>query len=224
MATPLEQMGLDPTYRRVKETRPKINPEKELNDNSVPYAKLNIKGQLTRSDFSLDANATTTEPGVIAYDEDSFTGDAGVLKPKFIAARAYLSTAQLDLTDGVYIKILLDTTSYDTGSNFDTVNHRFTATVAGYYHVIGNIVYSNASVQALKRWILLLYVNGVAIAQSYTQSATTTGIGLNIQDIVHLDIGDYVELYTYVGNGNNGADVVNDTNYTFMVTHLLAKD
>lgn len=50
----------------------------------------------------------------LGYDEDIWTTTA--------KARAYLEASQLNLTHGTWLKVALDTESFDPGSNFDTGN------------------------------------------------------------------------------------------------------
>jgi hypothetical protein len=103
---------------------------------------------------------------------------------------AYLNTTQ-NVASGV-TKILLDTKSYDTGSNFDaTTNHRFIAPAAGFYQFTGS-----AQINGDLQGAVALYKNG---SQIRVGSATTTAANAsrtsNVSDLVPLSAGDYIELY-----------------------------
>lgn len=149
--------------------------------------------------------------------------DANVTPAKWTnpyCARAYLGTIQTNLTDNTATKVLLDTESYDVGSNFDTTNKRYVAPVTGYYQVNASIQFSSAI--ADKIYMPYIYVNGVSYATQYaTNGSDSNGVfSTNISDLVYVVAGQYIELYAKVICGANTVDIAAGATYTFMSIHL----
>jgi len=96
------------------------------------------------------------------------------------------------------VKIAFDTVNYDTNSNFDTANNRFTPTVAGYYMISGGVGF-NVSVGG--RVFLSIYKNG-GEAFRLIDATPTTWYSIGGSALVYLNGStDYVELDVYCGTG-----------------------
>jgi len=137
-------------------------------------------------------------------------------------ARAYLNTAQA-IPNDTTTKVSLDTKNYDPSNSFDLANNRFVAPVAGYYMITGTVIYDNAQLTDQCKVITELWVNGSAVAYSRLAASGTTLQGASANDIRHLNIGDYVELWTYHTAGAN-ANLKAGIFYTFLAVHLLSAD
>jgi hypothetical protein len=86
---------------------------------------------------------------------------------------------------------------FDTNSNFDTSNSRFTPTVAGYYQISAS-VRSNTSLTVLHA---TLYKNGAAYAAGNFRSlaSATANNASTVSALVYLNGStDYVEMYAFV--------------------------
>lgn len=136
-------------------------------------------------------------------------------------ARAYPGTSQLNIANSTPVKVLLDTETYDSGGNFDTINNRFVAPVAGYYLCHGAVGFS--SITADRRYLSYIYVNGSAkIASTQQIGASTSTIVIHVSDIIYLNASDYVELYARQESGGTAVDVAGDSTNTYLAVHLLS--
>ena len=112
------------------------------------------------------------------------------------AINVFLSGADQSITAGVTTKVRLDSEIFDTNSNFDTTNNRFTPTVAGYYQVSGSILHSSNGTRPTVA-STTIYVNGSAGPSSTLNIATINSVvaTVTVTRIIYLNGTDYVELY-----------------------------
>jgi hypothetical protein len=101
-------------------------------------------------------------------------------------------------------KINITSEIFDTNSNYDTANSRFTPTVAGYYQVNGAL--SGLGSTTLTRALVLLYKNGTEYSRGVNIAATlsnTTPAIVTTSEIVYMNGStDYIELYGFLtGSG-----------------------
>ena len=107
------------------------------------------------------------------------------------AFSAYPSSTQT-VTQSTWTKLACNTEEFDTNSNYDTTNYRFTPTVAGHYQVIGS-----ASVTTIAQTYssLSIYKNGSRVKDGILSSSS----GLyyfSVFALVYLNGStDYIELY-----------------------------
>jgi len=139
-----------------------------------------------------------------------------------VMCRAYLGTDQLNLTNSAYVKMLLDTESFDVGSDFNTTDSKFVAPVTGYYHVDAQIRYSHTEIDKL--YILLIYVNGSAVRAIYESIGSDSNdiAFVFCSDMLQLSATDYVELYARQLSGVDTVDIANGSLNTFMSIHLVS--
>ena len=96
------------------------------------------------------------------------------------------------LSAGVNSKVFLDTVDHTTALiTTDTVNHRITATIAGYYLVGGSVSFTAPG--AATTFAVTLEKNGSSTQQSIINTASSAE--LDVTDVMHLNVGDYVELW-----------------------------
>ena len=135
-------------------------------------------------------------------------------------ARAYLSGSAQSIPDSTSTKIQLDTENYDGLGEFDPVtNHRFTAQNAGYYLICGSVLYTQPVDGG--SYVARIHKNGVEITgQSLIAAANNKHISPLCTDIVYLDVGDYLELYTWHDSGT-AKNAYNNTR-TFMAVHRIS--
>lgn len=114
---------------------------------------------------------------------------------------AYQSVAQTIPNNTIFTKINLDSELVDSGGAFDTSTSRFQPTKAGYYLVIGGIVYQHSTSEMGKLIVLSAYKNGVRVNNlGITGLSSNTSSGANGCCIVYLNGStDYMELFTAQG-------------------------
>jgi len=134
--------------------------------------------------------------------------------------KAYLNSAQNNLTDATNVKVLLDTEIYDIGADFDTANSRFTAPVSGYYLVSGAVGFSG--VIADKTYQTLVYVNGIEVSYAMVHSSHTGSLRVQFSDIVYVSAGQYIELYARANAGASTVDLIAALASTYLNIHLLS--
>lgn len=136
-------------------------------------------------------------------------------------ARAYRVTSVQAITTDTWTKVQLNAETFDIDKEMDVAtNYRFTAKKKGYYLVSGALKYQN--VAASLPFHIAFYKNGAVYSQIRTFAVLAgddEGIGLS--DTIYLDIGDYVELYTYHYMGGPTKNIMNGTDITFLSIYKL---
>lgn len=111
-------------------------------------------------------------------------------------------TSSQSIPNTTWTKVQLNSETYDTGNNFDsTTNYRFTAPVAGSYFVKGRTTYGGALFASLAA----IYVNGVSYEVVASDNRSYTDNMAQVTDVIELNAGDYVELYTWQNYGSAAA-------------------
>lgn len=134
--------------------------------------------------------------------------------------RAYLSSAQNNLADSSFTKVLLDAESFDIGSDFDTTNSRFVAPVTGYYDVYGTVGFKNTIDGA--RLGAFIYANETRYSSGACNIGSTKFIEQPVADLVYVESGQYIELYAYVNAGAATIDLQNEETATYLSIRLVA--
>lgn len=159
-------------------------------------ASINLQGD-TSGEITISAPAvagtnTLTLPAstgtVITSNSPASDLPSTIAGPAF---SAYLGSTQA-ISASTNTKVNYDTESFDTNSNYDTTNKRFTPTVAGYYQV-------NAWVNGNASGFLEVYIykNG-SLAQklSYSYPASVQANGGSA--LINLNgTTDYIEIYMF---------------------------
>jgi hypothetical protein len=132
----------------------------------------------------------------VAAGVPSWATPAGSSGPAF---QAFSNTA-FSAATVTYVKIQLNTETFDTDNCFDsTTNYRFTPTKAGYYQFNSRI--SIGGMAANAQAYGAIYKNGTAVARVGSGARDTTfNYGVTAgSHLVYLNgSSDYVELYVYV--------------------------
>lgn len=137
-------------------------------------------------------------------------------------ARAYLSVEQTIATSTLTL-VELDTESADPGNTFNTDTHRYVVAVAGWYAMEACIFYLSPGIVADQMILGLIYVNGAGVTTVYVHTVYTQHITANPLGFFHLDVDDYVELFTYHTQGGNVGLNPDEPN-THLAIHLLSAD
>jgi hypothetical protein len=155
-------------------------------------------GSVTLSSPAVSGTTTLTLPantGTVITTGSTFAGTG----PAF---SAYASASQT-VTLATITKVAIDTENFDTNSNFDTTNNRFTPTVAGYYQVNG--CFRGNAATTFTQIRAHIFKNGVEITRTQLAATltNTTSAQLPVNAIVYMNgTSDYLELYgTVSGTG-----------------------
>lgn len=147
---------------------------------------------------ALPANAVLLANVAVAANATSIVSANITDKRLFVGstpfrARAFQSTIQ-SIPNATFTKLTIDTVSYDPNSNLDVVtNHRYTAPVTGYYRVTGSVLMASAATGLIAK----IYVNGSPV----TASIQGTLLGGLAADEIHLNAGDFVEVFVSQSSG-----------------------
>jgi len=139
-------------------------------------------------------------------------------------ARGYLNADQDNIPNTTVTKILLNAETYDPGDDFDAdgADSDYTAPVTGYYLIIGQIQW-NATV-ANKLYRAYIYVNGAGKSMNIVQSAAVEKLTVPISDILHVALGETIDLRGYHNAGAATPDVLGHATgqSTYLIIHLLS--
>lgn len=124
------------------------------------------------------------------------------LYPKGPAFSAYCSSQQ-SVSPNTWTKLQYNTEDFDTNSNYDTTNYRFTPTVSGYYQVNWIIIVPEIS-GGTTEVVTKLYKNGVEYTWGNNfQTASNHWNASNGNDLVYMNgTTDYLEMYIYMNIGS----------------------
>ena len=155
--------------------------------NYVPY------GQGTTT---LNQSANLTFDGTFLYASGGF-------KVSSTAAPAFKATmsATQTISNNTETKVIFDNETFDTSSNYDTTNYRFTPTVAGYYNVGANICFTGT---ATREYYLNTQIRKNGSSSSYNNTIMSFKLGtggdsavFNSTLISMNGTTDYLEIYVY---------------------------
>lgn len=136
---------------------------------------------------------------------------------------AYRSATGPTVSAATWTTIVLDAEEFDTNSDFNTANGRFTAPLDGYYQIDVQVALASAGFTNGANAIGAIYKNG----SSLIQSASTIGSGsataqprFNMSRLFMLTAGDYLEIKAYISEG--GRTVTSGINANYMSGHLVS--
>ena len=112
------------------------------------------------------------------------------------AFSAQITTTQT-ITLNVNTKVVFGTEYFDTNSNYDASNGRFTPTVAGYYQINTQVYFpANSTSYAF----IEIQKNGSQLAVSAGVTGTSAAVCQNASTVIYLNGStDYVEVYAASG-------------------------
>ena len=179
-----------------------------------------VTKKITRADLlkgtALPADTVTT-PAIV----DASVTVGKLTNPyKFCA---YRSAAGPTVPAATWTTIVLDAEEFDTNSDFNTANGRFTAPLDGYYQIDVQVALASTGFTNGANAIGAIYKNGSSIIQS----ASTVGSGsstaqprFNMSRLFMLTAGDYLEIKAYISEG--GRTISNGINANYMSGHLVS--
>jgi hypothetical protein len=108
------------------------------------------------------------------------------------AFSAYASANQT-VSSATFTKVQFNTEEFDTNSNYDTTNYRFTPTVAGYYQITTGCAFTTTQTSEL---LSTVYKNGSRFKGVFDMEATSWG-GYGTVLVYANGTTDYFELFIY---------------------------
>lgn len=129
----------------------------------------------------------------------------------FSIVRATLGNSNQLLGATGWQKITFNTKSFDTNTEFDTTLNRFVATKAGYYRI--NAGYHTDTQNNTNYYAIGVRINNAFYQEAGTKHASADIVSRQINCIVSLAIGDYVEIF--VNNPTIGVSIDGYTGKTF---------
>ena len=176
-----------------------------------------IVHQSSQGSGTITIGASGETINVVGTLQNNGAGVGGANTPAF---EAYVGTIQTGLTSGTWTKIPADTEVYDTDSNYDTSNYRFTPTTAGKYLVYVNV--SEGSGTDYQMWgaHMAIYKNGSIVkmhSNNFNPSYDHNEASLFLSSVIDMNgSSDYLELfgeiyvvagstYQFGGSGSNNS-------------------
>ena len=163
---------------------------------------------------------TISAPAVAGTNTLTLPAHTGTVMVDGPAFSAYASADQ-SLSAGVHTKVAFDTELFDTNSNYDTSNYRFTPTVKGYYQV--NITLRTTG-SALNTRVASIYKNGVQdLAPIISRDGSPTAVVFSSSNLIYMNgTTDYLEIYALLNfsSGTGIIDFFTTSNTSFFQAHL----
>lgn len=190
------------------------------NGTTVVLAAGATSGDLITTESFYVSSVLNAIPAVAGAVTDTYLNTGAVTQTKLgtnvvgngPAFVTYMSAAT-PIADSTWTKLRFNTELYDTNSNFDTTNYRFTPTVAGFYQV--NFNWRNSAPMTATFAISRLYKNGSVALTAGWQSASSNYASPVMSNIIYLNGStDYIEAYAYQNSGS-AIDTDYDTVYAF---------
>ena len=155
---------------------------------------------------------TSTGSGSITIPSGvTLSGGGLVNTPAF---EAYVGTIQTGLSSATWTKIAANTEVYDTDSNYDTSNYRFTPTTAGKYLVYVNVSEGSASDYQMWGAHMAIYKNGSAVkmhSNNFNPTYDHNEASLFLSSVIDMNgSSDYVEGYARVYTGSGDWNIFTD--------------
>jgi len=116
--------------------------------------------------------------------------------PKQSACRVCLSTSQ-SIPSGIGTLVEFDSVLYDRQNEFDTTNHRFTATEDGLYLAIAQLTWDGSTVVADRLYQLVIHVNDTKNLRVNLSPATAVHFTMTTAGVLSLTAGDYLDVHVY---------------------------
>lgn len=147
------------------------------------------------------------------------------LTPKNTAMAYAWMSGDLATQNNVEITVQLNTEVYDPGGNFDIVNYRYKAPVAGYYGIIGGLSWDWSGMVANKPFYSKIVVNAAIVDSDVKHSASVDRLANRCVSLQHLDVDDLVYLKALqISGGNTPILSGDDQGMCFLQVFLIQAD
>ena len=153
--------------------------------------------------ITIGASGDTTN--IIGTLQNDGASVGGANTPYFYARKTSTQT----MTNGADVKVTFDTEDFDTGSEYDTSNSRFTPGNGNTYKIHAQINAKGSSNTVLQEARIILFKNGSEVFQmrndTYTNNANW--MSPSISKFVTGNGSDYYEIYANVYVGSSDAQI-----------------
>jgi len=138
-----------------------------------------------------------------------------------VRCRVSLGTNQANIGTS-YVTVNLDSEQYDTGGDFNSTTHRFTAPVSGYYQINAS-AYLYDIIADQESLNMRIYKNNSTIVSrnQLIASKANTGHTIKTSDCIYLAEDDYIEMQVQVPISSN-CDIYNSSALTYLSIHLIS--
>lgn len=158
--------------------------------------------QLTKRVTDLENESFGTDPAIHPVTQQNLKYQVGLLTPTKVAGRSH-NPATVSHTSNSAHKLDFATNDFASGITWDSTNHRFTATTAGYYFAVCQATYPAPSV-ATNYFSAYISKNGSVVSQSQFQIPVGSGnVSVSVSDVVQLNVNDYIEFLSLQDTGGN---------------------
>lgn len=140
-----------------------------------------------------------------------------------IAARAY-GTSSSSIPSGIDTLVALNSLDFAAGITWNATDSEFVVETAGYYLITGIATY--ASTKSGSEYQTEISINGNAAgsgasAKCYFQASINGGAaGPCVSTILSLNVGDYIQLYTWQNSGGNEG-IYDSSNLTYLAVAMV---
>lgn len=151
----------------------------------------------TASGSTIEQNGST----ILTVDGSGNITPSNDLYPKVPCFSARL-TADQTFSSNTWTKAEFGIEDFDTNSNYDTTNHRFQPTIAGYYQVncVARINYTGSANDGT---YLNIYKNGSSYVSTNRLGASGLWGNLSLSVTMYLNGStDYIEAYVFSNHGS----------------------
>ena len=160
---------------------------------------------------STSGSVTISSPAVSGTTTLTLPVQTGTVMVNGPAFSAYMRATQ-SISNTTVTKIVFNTENFDTNSNYDTSNYRFTPTVAGYYQFSARIATAASGTGITYIYIARNANNDTGLNSAVGNNAS--GITVSTSGILYMNGStDYVEAFTYQSTG--GSATMGSTNSGF---------
>ena len=158
-----------------------------------------MSGVIIAGDTS--GSVTLQAPAVSGSTVLTLPAQTGTVMVNGPAFSAYQSSGQ-SILNNTQTKVQFQTEEFDTNSNYDTTNYRFTPTVAGYYQI--NSVVTVGAVGAYFSQVAI-YKNGSSFKQGALINANGSAYpSATVNALIYFNGStDYVEAYIFQFSGSS---------------------
>lgn len=158
----------------------------------------------------------------IGGSEQAFIDAYGLHPVPRVMSRMYLTSAQTNISASANVLVNFDAEEYDVSNNSNQTTHLFTAPVAGYYEIVGSILYAETVNNTLYRARILKNGSTTLDEGRDESNASTASANPTVSGIHLLAANDTIGLYAFQ-NGGTGVDINNGSFATFMQIRLIAR-
>ena len=153
---------------------------------------------------------------IFTIDSTGLTMASGKLLASTGPAFSAYASADQTVSNGTWTKVVIDTELFDTNSNYDTSNYRFTPTIAGYYQV-NTILRSQGATFTLRA--VGIYKNNIKYSSlSVSRESSSSAVVLAGSNLIYMNGStDYLEMFGILsfssGTARFDSDNAADTSY-----------